>query len=328
MILENTIAVVTINWNGWANTLDCLAALRASERAAWHLFIVDNASSDDSLAHLADLGDDVTLIASPVNGGWTGGNNLGVTTALSAGYDWLFILNNYAFVEPDTLERLLAEARAQAQHDVWPELGPIHRGDSLEDYDFIGSSTDPKTGIPGWIDASAHPGLPARLTPTSYVSGAGIFVNRRHFETIGLFDDRFYLNFDDTDWCRRAERLGYPLLMLADATIRHIGSASIGGRLSPLQTYFMTRNRLLFAEKHCTWRERLRLARRYVWQARELTGRDSAFRWLPLLLRARGNATAAFRTGLVDYAARRFGDCPAAIRRWQKAQATAVMPAA
>ena len=319
MTFPHSIAVVTINWNGWANTLGCLDALRAGHPSNWHLFIVDHASTDDSLARLTGLGDDVTLIPSATNGGWTGGNNLGVSKALAAGFEWLFILNNDAFVEPDTLERLLAEARTQAERGAWPVLGPVHRGDELHDYDFVGSVTDPKTGIPIWIDAALHPDLPARLTPTSYVSGAGIFVNRRHFEQIGLFDDRFYLNFDDTDWCRRASALGFPLLMLADATIRHIGSASIGGRQSPLQTYFMTRNRMLFAEKHCSWRERLRLARRYVWQARELTGQDNVFGWLPRLLQARDGAAAAFRTGLLDYVGRRFGDCPDAVRRWQSA---------
>ena len=311
------IAVVTINWNGWANTLECLAALRASVGTKWHLYVVDNASTDDSLARLADLGDDATLIASPVNGGWTGGNNVGVKAALAGGHEWLFILNNDAFVEPDTLALLLAEAEAQAARDVWPILGPIHRGDSLRAYDFIGSGTDPKTGIPGWIDAAANPEPAGRLTSTSYVSGAGMFASRRHFEIVGLFDDRFYLNFDDTDWCRRAVKLGFPLLMLADASIRHIGSASIGGRESPLQTYFMARNRLLYAEKHCTLAERLRLARRYIWQARAMTGKDNVLGWSSALLSAHDGTLAAFRRGLSDYAFRRFGDCPDVIRAWQ-----------
>ncbi|MGI4881266.1 MAG: glycosyltransferase family 2 protein [Janthinobacterium lividum] len=314
-----SVAVVTINWNGWANTLECLASLRASRGPDWHLFIVDNASSDDSLTRLAGLGTDVTLIASPVNGGWTGGNNRGIEAALAAGFEWLFILNNDAFVEPDTIARLLAEARSQAERDIWPVLGPVHRGDSLTNYDFIGSTTDAKTGIPSWTDAAASASDRPHLTSTSYVSGAGMFVNRRHFATIGLLDDRFYLNFDDTDWCRRAAQAGFPLLMLTDATIRHIGSASIGGRQSPLQTYFMTRNRLLYAEKHCTWEQRLRLLRRYVWQARELTGRDDLAGWLPAVIRARSGATAAFRAGVADYLSRRFGDCPDIIRAWQAA---------
>ena len=320
------IAVVTINWNGWANTRECLAALREGRQADWHLFIVDNASTDDSVERLTGLGDDVTLIVSPINGGWTGGNNLGITRALEAGYDWLFILNNDAFVEPDTLELLLAEAEAQAAQGHWPIIGPVHRGTDATDYDFIGSGTDPKTGIPAWTEAAHAP--TGRLTHTSYISGAGLFANRRHFETVGLLDDRFYLNFDDTDWCRRAASLGFPLLMLSDAVIRHVGSASIGGRQSPLQTYFMTRNRLLFAEKHCTLAERLRLVRRYVWQARELTHKDHVLGWMSDLAGARDGVRAAFRAGVGDYVFRRFGDCPAIVRSWQAAASRSAKAAA
>ncbi|WP_309646290.1 glycosyltransferase, partial [Phenylobacterium sp.] len=72
------VAVVTVNWNGWRDTLACLAALRGSRGAAWRLIIVDNASTDDSRSHLSDLGDDVTTLWAPTNGGWTGGNNIGV----------------------------------------------------------------------------------------------------------------------------------------------------------------------------------------------------------------------------------------------------------
>lgn len=325
MTEDDRIAVITINWNGWANTLECLAALRSSRQPGWHLYIVDNASTDDSVERLAGLGDDVTLIRSPVNGGWTGGNNLGIEGALAAGYDWLFILNNDAFVEPDTLGLLLAEAKAQAVRGTWPIIGPVHRGEHASDYDFIGSGTDPRTGIPAWTEAAHAP--TGRLNATSYISGAGLFANRRHFETVGLLDDRFYLNFDDTDWCRRAAELGFPLLMLSDAVIRHVGSASIGGRQSPLQTYFMARNRLLFAEKHCTLAERLRLARRYVWQARELTGKDGVFGWLGSLVGARDGVRAAFRAGVTDYVLRRFGDCPDIVRSWQAASSSAARAA-
>lgn len=310
--LAETIAVVTINWNGAGNTLACLAALRAGEGPSWRLYLVDNASTDNSLDRLRGLGDDVVLLTSPVNAGWTGGNNLGLRAALAAGHRHVFILNNDAFVERDTLARLLAAARS-AGHPQ-PVLGAVHRGVEGNDYDFTTAVMDPKTGIPSWSDG---PPEDKPLLPTAYIGGAAIFASREHFETIGLFDDRFYLNFDDTDWCRRAVSAGFPLLMVRDAAIRHVGSASIGGRQSPLQTYFLTRNRLLYAEKHCTPIERLRLLRRYVWQARDLTGDRSAGGWLFRLFGATDGIVEAFRRGLSDYLLRRFGDCPPEIRRLQ-----------
>lgn len=314
------IAVITINWNGWRNTLRCLAALRASRGARWHLYLVDNASDDDSATHLRDLGPDVTLIEAPTNGGWTGGNNIGLRHALAAGHEALFLLNNDAFVEPDTLARLLEAARQFPDAACPPVLGPIHKGSANRDYDFHAAALDAKTGIPVWVaPGDLGPRLDRPLIETAYISGAAIFARRRHFEAVGLLDDRFYLNFDDTDWCRRAAKAGFPLLMLRDAAIRHIGSASIGGRQSPLQVYFLTRNRLLFARKHCSAIERLRLLRRCLWQARELGGEARAGWWLTGLLRAPDGPPAAFRRGLLDYMLGRFGDCPPEIRRWNAA---------
>jgi len=320
-----TVAVVTINWNGWRHTRECLAALRASRGARWHLYLVDNGSTDDSLAHLGGLGDDVTLIEAGANLGWTGGNNLGVRHALARGHERIFLLNNDAFVLPDTLERLLAAAReaegmAGEGAAAPPVLGPVHKGVGGPDYDFSVAAFDPRTGVPAWRTDAGAEGAPARpLIETAYVSGAAILTHRRHFEAVGPFDDRFYLNFDDTDWCVRAARAGFALLMVPDAAIGHVGSASIGGRESPLQTYFLTRNRLLFAEKHCTTVQRLRLLRRCIWQARALGDDGAPGHWSVRLWRARDGRMAAFRRALLDYALRRFGDCPPEVRRWHAA---------
>ncbi|RYD22927.1 MAG: glycosyltransferase family 2 protein, partial [Lysobacteraceae bacterium] len=223
--MNKPIAVVTINWNGADNTLRCLAALRASERVAWHLYVVDNASTDGSADRLAremsvdgQLGDgDVTLIRSPVNGGWTGGNNRGIERALAAGHDLVFILNNDAFVRPDTLA-ILVDTLALDSHGgaaTLPVLGPVHQGAGSASYDFRVSHRDPKTGIPVWtLPVDQGPETRQPTYPTGYISGAGMLIHRRHLDAIGLLDDRFYLNFDDTDWCARAELAGFPLLMV------------------------------------------------------------------------------------------------------------------
>ena len=327
MIGRDDIAVVTVNWNGWRNTLACLDALRASIGVRWHLFVVDNGSTDGSLDHLGGLGDNVTLIDAGSNRGWTGGNNLGLMRALDQGYHYALILNNDACVEPDTLAVLLRTAVAWPAAAMPPVLGPIHRGVhrslGAADYDFVAAVIDPKTGIPAWVPPSELGSALSRpLTATAYISGAGIFAQRVHFESVGFFDDRFYLNFDDTDWCMRVSRAGFPLIMVRDASINHIGSASIGGRQSPLQIYFLTRNRMLFAEKHWGWRESLRILRRYIWQARDLANDGTRGSWPGKFLRSRAGQMAAFRQGLIDYALRRFGDCPPQIRRWQANGAT------
>jgi hypothetical protein len=311
--VELSVAVVTVNWNGWKMTLEALNALRKTQGAAWHLVIVDNASSDDSSERLRNLGDDATLIKSPVNGGWTGGNNLGIQWAIAAGYRTIFILNNDALVEPNTIIRLIAAREKGGRQAI---VGPIHLDGEGHAYDFVGTDIDDRTGLPIWksVDTVDVADLPNMIT-TSTIKGAGIMIGADQFARIGLFDERFFLNFDETDWCQRARSAGYDLYMVKDAPIRHLGSGSIGGHASPLQAYFLARNQLLFAQHHCTLVQRLRMMRNMWWEARDLP-RDNPSRrgWFWRFLVSPSPAQRAWRIGIFHYLGRRFGDCPPMIR--------------
>jgi GT2 family glycosyltransferase len=139
--------------------------------------------------------------------------------------------------------------------------------------------------------------------------GAALFARSDHFRRVGLFDERLFLNFEETDWCLRASKAGLRCVIVRHAVAPHFTSASIGGRDSPLQHYFLSRNELLFGRMHCSARQRLFIAGRL---ARALA------RTLRAERRARSagfpQSRAAAR-GMLDFALGRFGDCPPHIRR-------------
>lgn len=310
--MNDSIAVIMLNWNGWKMTLDAIASLRTTSGASWHVYVVDNASTDESAERLSGLGDDVTLVRADRNLGWTGGNNLGLGQALKDGYSYFFIMNNDALVFPDTLARLM---RFYQEHGKHPIVGPVHLTEAQDQYDFIGADTKVSTGLPALRDArqTAFDAIP-EVSATDYIRGAGIFTSKVHLDRVGLFDDRFYLNYDETDWCYRAKEAGYELLMLRDARIVHIGSATIGGGWSPLNIYFLVRNSLLFAELHCTPKQRMwHLHDLYYWY-RTMTPATSILAEVKLFLRQNAGLSAAFRMGMRDYFIRRFGECPPSIR--------------
>lgn len=116
-----------------------------------------------------------------------------------------------------------------------------------------------------------------------------------------IIHDRFLLNWDESDWCLRASKAGYSLLMVRDAVIHHVGSASMGGARSPVQAYFMARNLLLFGKKHFSIAQRVRQLRLLAWQARELSRPTSDRLWLADILVADSGSCAAFRRGVIDY---------------------------
>jgi len=311
-----SVGIVTVNWRRSELTRDCLSSVRKSAYRDVHFYIVDNDSRDGSLEHLAQLGDDVTLIANPTNAGWAGGNNAGLRRLLADGHEFVLLLNNDALLAPDALDALVS-AHQQIMADGSgraPVLAPIERRQGGE-YGFVRGTIDASTGIPVWGTATIDDSLrEAALLPTPYANGAALFCHRSVFEEVGLFDERFFLYYDEADWCFRAARRKHPIFSVVAAQIHHEGGATMGGAHSPLQNYFMTRNRLLFAEKHCSPRQRTALARHYAWMARQYVGGHGRLGWPLRFLRDRDPAIVSFRYGVSDYLLRRFGDCPDIIR--------------
>lgn len=316
--LRTKVAVVTVNWNRWQLSLECLKALRTTEGIGWHLYIVDNASTDGSGEHLKDLGPDVTYVQSPNNGGWSGGTNLGVKQGLSDGYARFLLLNNDAKVGPHTLKTLNDEFVKRPDR---PIIGPIQILSDGSGFSFTGSVIDQMTGMP------SHP---ARLAidspeakdlrdwqPSAFVQGSALFASADHFKAVGLFDDRFYLNYDETDWCFRARKAGFGVILVKSAQVVHDGSASIGGLGSPIHFYFMIRNGLLFSELHGSFSQRLAYYKQVFRDGMKLSGRSSKMRRLRALLLGQDPLMRIYRTAVFDYVFRRFGDCPPLIRSLQ-----------
>jgi len=304
-----SIGVVIVNWNGWRYTLDALASLERAHYGDWTLFVVDNASSDDSIDRLRDVSPRLRLIRNTANLGFAGGCNAGIAAARADGMEAVFLLNNDAAVRPDTLDALVA-AHACEPAAV---LGAVVRyadGGALQ---FFGSRTAPGTGAPEWFHADADAGeLDRALIPSDFVFGAALFAPMQLFDRVGPFDERFFLTYEETDWCYRARSLGHPCFIVRDAVVDHLGSASLGAATSPLQAYFLQRNRLLFWEKHVGARRLLRGARSDLrWLAQGFAGDARALMRGRAIAPARAALFAAWR----DYLLRRFGDCPAGVRR-------------
>ena len=308
------IAVVMVNWNGWRDTLEALASLKASDHVDWRLYVVDNASADDSVGQLSAHAPEARLIASPVNDGFAGGCNRGIAAALADGADAVFLLNNDAAVRPDTLSALAAASAAHPN----AVLGAAVRYKMGGGWQFFGSRADPGTGAPEWFRHPDDAGvLGAAMIPTDFVFGAALFAPARLFREIGLFDERFFLTYEETDWCYRARAAGAECFVVRDAVVEHVGSASLGSAASPLQAYFLQRNRLLFWQKHAGARRLLR-------------GIKGDLRWLSqgfggdLRALARGHLPDPTRRARFaawrDWALRRFGDCPPGVRRLRAAK--------
>jgi len=239
------VAAVVVNYRTPDDTCRAVASLRASRRPVDTVIVVDNGSGDDSLARLRALGPDVTLVASDVNLGFSGGGNLGIRAALARGTDLVLLVNSDATLAPDCLGRL------ETALSVTPAVGiaapVLVARDDPGRVLSAGIRFSPATGRLRLLGA----GTPHARRPTTgvdAVSGCVMLIRRAVLERVGGLDEDYFFSFEDVDLCLRARRAGFASVCVGDAVAVHDGSRSIGRR-APARLYFASRNHLLVAAR-------------------------------------------------------------------------------
>jgi GT2 family glycosyltransferase len=113
------VCCVIVNWNGWRDTLECLASVREQEYDHLQIVVVDNGSTDDSVERIRSAFPEVRLIETGKNLGYSGGCNEGLRVALAGNSQFVWLLNNDTICPPDTLRKLVRRAIAS------PEAGLV-----------------------------------------------------------------------------------------------------------------------------------------------------------------------------------------------------------
>jgi hypothetical protein len=294
------IGVVVLNWNSAADTLRCLAALFASDYENYDVVVVDNASTDGSAEAIRQAYPDLPLARNPVNTGYAGGNNTGIRRALERGAEYVLLLNNDAVVEPGTLRAL---AQAAAAHPQAGFLGA--KVCTVEDRGRVLSAGGRLRG--GW--EPVHLGLgeldeagAAQAVEVDFLSGSALLASRRAIEAVGLLDEDFFLYYEDVEWCLRGKHAGFQVLAAPGARVYH-PDTRLRDQESPLVTYYLARNSLLFAKRRrLGYAVRLRL---WLTHARTLLSWSVRPRW-----RHKRRQRDALARALRDFARGRLGPAP------------------
>jgi GT2 family glycosyltransferase len=323
------VSIVVLNWNGLSDTLACLRSLRDLRYAERRVVVVDNGSTDGSVAALrsAAANHEFELVEAGSNLGYAGGNNLGIHYALDHGADFVLVLNNDTTVDPMLLDELVEAADRHPQAGCFgPWIFYMHDRERLWFARAAWSSEFVSFNWPGKDRVASE--VSDAATHTAYVCGAALFFRADVARQIGVFDERFFLVYEESDWCYRARRAGFECLTVPKARVWHKVGTSFGSEDSPLRTYFSMRNKLLWAEKNATRGEWLRLLRGALRRLYPEFSRDrgpgipahKALLWASAGFmrewsrRRRDPQEAAHRQAVLDYVLRRFGDCPPKIR--------------
>lgn len=245
------VSIITVNFKQRDVTL---ALLRSIQKylpdEPIEIIIVDNESEEDYGADFREIMPDAIYIRSEWNLGFAGGNNLGITHARG---DYLLFLNNDTEITENLVIRLKKEL------DNRPEIGLIsplllyHENKALIQYAGYGKMNyfTGRNSTRGSmeLDIGQYDDL---CEETGYCHGAAMMCRKRDLGRVGLMDERYFLYYEELDWCEKFRRAGLKSWFCGAVRVYHKESVSVG-RETPIKTYFMARNRMLFIRKNTGW---------------------------------------------------------------------------
>ena len=253
MKVEKLLSIITINYNGLKDTCELIESLPADDKSL-EVIVVDNASTQDEASEIERRFPHVTVIRSDQNLGFAGGNNLGIQAAHGK---YLFFLNNDTLLEVrgkklEVRDLFLPLINRLKSHERIGMVSPKirftwgHQPIQYAGYTRLTSITLRNKTIGYGEEDKGQYDTPH---PTPYAHGAAMIVKREVIEKVGMMPECYFLYYEELDWSVMIQRAGYDIWYDPAFTVFHKESQTTG-QTSPLKTFYITRNRLLFAQRN------------------------------------------------------------------------------
>lgn len=240
------VSILTVNWNQPGHTIEMLKSLAALDYPSVEIILVDNGSEHGQAESFEALFPQVKVIRSGQNLGFAGGNNLGMAYCKGK---YILLLNNDTIVPNHLLTKLV---HTMEQHPQCGAVSPkIYFYDKPQTLQYAGTTgihfltgRGKKIGY-GLVDEGQfeQSGL------TVYPNGACMMVRAELFKSLGGLPEHYFLYYEEHDLAEQMKRAGYEIRFEAQTFIHHKISAS-SGKSSPLKTYYLFRNRLIFIKRN------------------------------------------------------------------------------
>lgn len=245
--MEIIVSIITINYNGLKDTCELIDSLPLEDKSI-EVIVVDNASKEDEASIIASSYPQVKVIRSEQNLGFAGGNNLGIKAAQGKN---LFFINNDTILRHQTSDIRHLVSRLETDDKIGIVCPKIRFAWGDNPIQFAGytplSRYTMRNRSIGFGETDKGQYDTAHQTP--YAHGAAMMVKREALEKVGLTPECYFLYYEELDWSMMFTRAGYAIWYEPACTIYHKESQATGQN-SPLKTYYLTRNRLLFVKRN------------------------------------------------------------------------------
>lgn len=245
----NDIAVIICNYNGGTDTVKCIEAVLKSKYALSDIYVIDNASTDDSVSFIRNqYPNHVTIIQNPENLGGSGGFGRGLRMAVEKGYPYIMMLDNDAYVDVDTMKKLYDYLKEN------PDVGIVGAKIMMSDDPERVMDYAKTINFDTFIDVSQWCGkLDSDATriprECDFAAATAAMTRREVLLKCGGMDEAYFIYYDDIELGYRIKKNGYRIVSLGSAKAWH-KSGMRQRRENTFVRYYITRNRYRFFAKY------------------------------------------------------------------------------
>lgn len=271
------ILISVLHYNNVNDTINCLKSLLGLNLSGLEIktYVLDNGSREDFRLNASDYSKiNLSILRNNKNAGFTGGHNLIYEKIQDKDFDFLLLLNNDSIIEKDCLVRMAEKMKTEKIGAVVPKIyftkGMEFHKDKYKEKE-LGRVFWYAGGFIDWENVqSRHRGVDEvdngqydKSCEIDFATGACLLLKKEVLRKIGLFDERYFLYFEDADLSQRILKAGYKIVYQPKALLWH-NNAGSSGTGSSLHDYYLTRNRMLFGLKHASLKMKTHLVRESV----------------------------------------------------------------
>ncbi|MFH2013880.1 MAG: glycosyltransferase family 2 protein [Patescibacteria group bacterium] len=219
--------IVIVHYSGLKDTKECLKSLEKLDYSNYEIIVIDNSNNQE-------FNERVKTIKSKKNIGFAGANNLGLKYAMNNNADYILLLNNDTIVDSKFLKKLV-----ESNYDLCSSKIYYHNSKKV----WFES---------GKINLLYTNAKHVSSKKTQYISGCCMLIKRQVIEKIGLLNEKYFLYFEDVDYCLKARKMGFKSNVVQDSIIWHkVSQSTKKGSFEHI--YYNNRNRFLLCKENANF---------------------------------------------------------------------------
>ena len=247
MVYQPFVVSIVLNFNQFEDLYKCLESLYVNTYQN-HKIILLNYDLSPRLSQVVRYQyPEILIIDLQENYGYAGNNNIGIEAAMKLGAEWVFILNSDTIINPDTITQLILGTKNDKKVGI---VGPmVYYFDDPNVIQTAGGKINKYFHV--WHLGKDEKDIGQYQKPivVDWISGCGIMICREVIDQVGIFDARFFMYYEELDWCLRSHFAGWKNIVVPSAKMWHKGVKG-NYQPKPYVSYYMTRNHLLILSKY------------------------------------------------------------------------------